>query len=87
MDYYSYSYTTTTTFEGENALTNAIHYVSSDDLPKVYTLTGHGEEALSDSIQDMLAQDNFEYEDLSILTSDALPEDAAAVIIHQRPPI
>lgn len=83
MDYYSYNYTTTTTFEGENALTNAIHYVASDDLPKVYTLTGHGEEALSDSIKAMLAQDNFEYEDLSILTADALPEDAAAVVIHQ----
>lgn len=83
MDYYSYNYTTTTTFDGENALTNAIHYVSSDDLPKVYTLTGHGEEALSSSIQAMLEQDNFEYEDLSILTAEALPEDAAAVIIHQ----
>ena len=83
MDYYSYSYTTTTSFDGENALTNAIHYVSSDDLPKVYTLTGHGEAALSDSIKGMLEQDNFEYEDLSILTADALPEDAAAVVIHQ----
>ncbi len=83
MDYYSYNYTTTTTFEGENALTNAIHYVSSNDLPKVYTLTGHGEEVLSSSIQAMLEQDNFEYEDLSILTAEALPEDAAAVIIHQ----
>ena len=83
MDYYSYSYETTTTFEGENALTNAIHYVSSDDLPKVYLLTGHGEGVLSESIKEMLAQDNFEYEDLSILTADALPEDAAAVVIHQ----
>ena len=83
MDYYSYNYTTTTTFEGENALTNAIHYVSSDNLPKVYTLTGHGEEALSESIKRMLEQDNFDYEDLSTLTADALPEDAAAVIIHQ----
>lgn len=83
MDYYSYSYYYTTTFDGENALTNAIHYVSSDDLPKVYTLTGHGEEALSDSIKAMLEQDNFEYEDLSILTAEALPEDAAAVVIHQ----
>lgn len=83
MDYYSYNYTTTTTFDGENALTNAIHYVSSDDLPKVYTLTGHGEEILSNSITAMLDQDNFEYEDLSILTAEAMPEDAAAVIIHQ----
>lgn len=83
MDYSSYNYTTTTTFEGENALTNAIHYVSSDDLPKVYTLAGHGEKALSNSITEMMAQDNFEYESLSILTADAMPEDAAAVILHQ----
>lgn len=83
MDYYSYSYTSTTTFEGENALTNAIHYVSSDDLPKVYALSGHGEEPLSDSIEAMLTQDNFDDETLSILTADALPEDASAVLINQ----
>ncbi len=83
MDYYSYSYTSTTTFEGENALTNAIHYVSSDDLPKVYALSGHGEEVLSDNIEAMLAQDNFDSATLSILTADALPEDASVVIINQ----
>lgn len=83
MDYYSYSYTSTTTFEGENALTNAIHYVSSDDLPKVYALSGHGEEALSDNIEAMLAQDNFDSDTLSILAADALPEDASVVIINQ----
>lgn len=82
MDYYSYSYNTTTTFDGENALTNALHYVSSDDLPKVYTLTGHGEAELSTSVTDMLAQDNFESESLSLLSMDAVPADAAAVIIN-----
>lgn len=82
MDYYSYSYTYTTSFDGENALTNAIHYVSSDDLPKVYILTGHGEAELDSTITDMLAQDNFEYENLSLLSMDAAPEDAAAIIIN-----
>lgn len=82
MDYYSYNYTTTTSFNGENALTNAIHYVSSDNLPKVYTLTGHGESELSDSVTEMLAQDNFEYESLSLLTEESVPEDATAVIIN-----
>lgn len=83
MDPYSYGYQTTTTFEGENALTNAIHYVSSDDLPKAYTLSGHGEQALSARIESMLVQDNFEYEALSLLSAEAIPEDASAVIIHQ----
>lgn len=82
MDYYSYSYTTTTTFNGENALTNAIHYVASDNLPKVYTLTGHGESELDSSITDMLAQDNFDTESLSLLALDEVPEDAAAIIIN-----
>ena len=82
MDYYSYNYTTTTSFDGENALTNAIHYVSSDNLPKVYTLSGHGEAELSESITEMLSQDNFETESLALLSMEAVPEDATAVIIN-----
>ncbi len=82
MDYYSYNYTSTTSFDGENAITNAIHYVSSDDLPKVYTLTGHGETEWSDSVTEMLEQDNFEKESLSLLSMEAVPEDATAVVIH-----
>ena len=83
MDYYSYSYNSTTSFDGENALTNALHYVSSDSLPKAYILTGHGEAELDESITAMLAQDNFDSESISLLSMDAAPEDAAAIIIHQ----
>lgn len=82
MDYTTYSYTTSTAFEGENALTNAIHYVSSDDLPKVYVLTGHGEAELSDSITGMMTQDNMTYESLSLLTLEAVPEDASVVLMN-----
>ena len=82
MDYYSYSYNTTTTFAGENAITGAIHYVTSDSLPKVYLLSGHGEAELADEITAMIRQDNMEYESLSLLSMDAVPEDAAAVIIN-----
>ncbi len=81
MDYYSYSYNTTTTFDGENALTNAIHYVASAELPKVYTLSGHGEKALDSNITEALAQDNFEADALSLLTAESVPEDASAIII------
>lgn len=82
MDYSSYNYTTTTSFDGENALTNAIHYVSSDELPMAYTLTGHGETELSETVAEMLTQDNIETEDLSLLSMEAVPEDATAVIIN-----
>lgn len=82
LDYYSYSYSATTDFDGENALTNAIHYVSSDALPKVYTLTGHGESALGDTVETLIGRDNLETESLSLLSLDAVPEDASAVVIH-----
>ena len=82
MDYYSYNYITSTSFNGESALTSALHYVSSDDLPKVYTLTGHGETELDERITEMLSQDNFESETLSLLSEESVPEDAAAIIIN-----
>lgn len=81
-DYYSYSYSTTTSFSGENALTNAIHYVTNENLPKVYTLTGHGESALTESAKEMLSNDNMEYEDLSLLSYEEVPEDASVIVIH-----
>lgn len=43
--YYDYLYDTV--FDGENALTAAINYVSSDSLTKIYTLSGHSEAELS----------------------------------------
>lgn len=82
MDYYTYNYTTTTSFNGENELTNAIHYVTSDDLPKVYTLTGHGEAELDEDIVAMIEQDNMETETLSLLSYEAVPEDATAIVIY-----
>lgn len=81
MDYQTYGYQTSTSFDGENALTNAIHYVSSDDVPVIYTLTGHGEAGMSETLSAMVERDNLQSESLSLLTLDAVPEDAAAVVI------
>ncbi|MGN0802952.1 MAG: GldG family protein [Candidatus Faecivicinus sp.] len=82
MDYSSYGYTTTTEFNGENELTNAIHYVSSDNLPKVRILTGHGESELSESLLSLLKQDNLETDTLTLLSEGEVPEDTDAVIIN-----
>lgn len=82
MDYYSYNYTSTTSFDGENALTNAIHYVSSDNIPKIYTLTGHGEAELSSSITTLVERDNMETATLSLLMIESVPEDASAIVIN-----
>lgn len=82
MDYYSYNYDTTTTFQGENALTNAIHYVSSDQLPKAYFISGHGETEPDESITSMLKQDNYDYETIALFSLEEIPEDASALVIN-----
>ena len=41
-----YSYTYTTSFDGEGAITSAIDYVISEELPQLYVLEGHGETEL-----------------------------------------
>ena len=82
MDYATYSYTSSTSFDGENALTNAIHYVSSADLPKVYALSGHGEKELGDSVSALMQRDNLQTDTLSLLSLDEVPQDASAVVIN-----
>ena len=69
-------------FAGEGALTSAIAYVTSDTLPKVYLLSGHGEPALSDSFSDAAEKQNMELAELSLLSAGAIPEDASAVLIY-----
>lgn len=83
-DYSNYYYdgTYTTSFDGESNLTSALDYVLSDSLPKLYILGGHGEESLSSSVQTLVKQQNFETADLSLLTVDAVPEDADAVLLY-----
>ena len=59
FDYYSYSYTTTG-YDGEGQITSALDYVTSDSLPKVYMLEGHGEATLSSTFTDALTKENVE---------------------------
>lgn len=86
--YYYYYYgqypTGTPYFSGELALTTAVDYVTRDDLPTAYTLTGHGETALSATMESYISAENIaRVSDYSLLTVDALPEDCSSVIINQ----
>ena len=77
---FSYSYSTS--FDGEGAITSAIDYVVSTELPKLYLLEGHGESQLPESFQEQLEKENVETENLSLLTTDEVPEDAAALLLY-----
>lgn len=83
IDLMTYYYTGETTgdFDGEGALTSAISYVTATELPKIYTLVGHGEADLTGSFREAVEKENYEMEELSLLTVDAVPEDADCVLM------
>ncbi len=83
-DYSSYYMTgsVSTEFNGEGALTAAIDYVTNEDLPVLYTLSGHGESELPSNLQSLAESENMLVESLSLLTLDAVPEDADLVAIY-----
>ena len=83
-DYSSYytDGTVSSSFAGESELTSAIDYVTNSDLPVVYTLTGHGEAELPSGLSDAIAADNLLLEDLSLISTGEIPQDADAVLIY-----
>ena len=80
-DYTDYS-STTTGYDGEGQITSALDYVLSDDLPKLYITEGHGEYELSSSFNSALEKENVEYETINLMDYDAVPEDAACLLIN-----
>ncbi len=78
-----YSYTYSTSFDGEGAITSAIDYVVTDDLPQLYVLEGHGEQELPQNFKEQIEKENIETNTLSLLTVDEVPEDADAILIYE----
>lgn len=80
VDYTTYS--ASYSFDGEGAITSAIDYVTREELPQLYRLTGHGEATLSEGFSDQLTKDNIEVTDFSLLTENGVPEAADCVLIY-----
>lgn len=68
-------------FNGEREITSALSFVTTDVLPKVYVLTGHGEYTLASSVQASVASENIELTDLDLTTEKSVPQDCACLII------
>lgn len=81
MDYSTYS-SSLSSFDGEGQITSAIAYVTAEDMPVVYTLTGHDEAELSSAVTASIEKENIELKSLSLLTEEKVPEDAKAVIVY-----
>lgn len=80
LDYNTYSYQTTE-FDGEGQITSAIGYVTSENLPVLYTLEGHGEKSLSADLKDSIEKANIDVQELNLLTEESVPEDADCLMI------
>lgn len=84
--YYYYYYgqmpTGTPYFNGELMFTTAIDYVTRDDLPTMYSLTGHGETALGTTYQEYISSENVATAEFSLLTVDAIPDDCSSILIN-----
>lgn len=77
-NYFSYE---TTGFDAEGQITSVIAALQSDDLPMVYTMTGHGETDLNDSLLQSMEKENLQTESLNLVTADAVPEDADCALL------
>lgn len=60
----------------EQQITSAIHYVTAEELPTIYLVTGHLEDGLPYDLRKQLELENYEIEELSLLTEEKVPEDA-----------
>lgn len=78
MSTYSYD----RSFDGEGAITSAIDYVATDELPQLYILEGHGETKLSSVFSEQIEKENIETTTFSLLNEDSVPEEADCVLIY-----
>lgn len=81
MSYYS-MYSSADEFAGESLITSAISYCTTEELPVIHILEGHGETELTESFQEALERDNLETEILSLLNSETVPEEVSCILVN-----
>ena len=80
IDYQTYS-SQTTGFDGEGQITSAIGYVTSENLPVLYTVEGHGEKDMDSSVKEDIEKANMDIKSLNLLTGGSVPDDADCLFI------
>lgn len=80
FDYSTYSQSLTG-YDGEGRIASAINYVTRDDMPVAYMISGHDELGMDASFTDAVEKQNITVEELNLLKVDEIPEDAEFVMI------
>ena len=81
MNYYTYQ-SELVANDAEGQILAAVMRTSTDDVPKFYGLLGHNELELDETFKNALAKENAEYEELQLQTADAIPSDAAGILLN-----
>lgn len=82
-DYYTGSYSSNTTgYDGEGQIMSALDFVLTDEMPKLYMTSGHGEASFSSSFTAAVSKENVDYETINLMNYDAVPEDAACLVVN-----
>lgn len=81
-EYYSYYEYQITGYDGEGQVAAALAYVTTEDMPKIYAVTGHDELGMVNQYMQAVQKENIAYEELSLLKADAVPDDANVVILN-----
>lgn len=82
FDYSTYNYTTTG-IDLEGQLDAAIQYVTNENLPVMYAVTGHGETSISSVMSELLEKGNVTTNDITLITEEMIPEDCDILFINQ----
>lgn len=81
LSYYGQNVSFDLCFDGESAITSAFDFVTTDNIPTVYTLNDHGETALSETLLADVEKDNINVLGLSLMTAE-IPSDAECLIMN-----
>lgn len=79
-NYQTYQYDKTG-YDAEGQITSAIAYTTTDTMPKIYMITGHGELDLDTTFTSSVAKENIDYATITLLKEEKIPDDAQAIII------
>ncbi len=81
VDYQTYQ-TNVTGVDIEGQITSALQYVTTEDLPVMYMVKGHGETEIGTTLAASLAKVNVTTNTLSTLTTDSIPEDCSFLLMN-----
>lgn len=81
VDYQTYQ-TNVTGVDIEGQITSALQYVTTENLPVMYMVEGHGETQIGTTLAASLAKVNVTTNTLATLTTESIPKDCSFLLIN-----